>query len=324
MATSQGRNPRATRSKKKTKPVAKVTRKSAKPPAKKTATKAPAKAKPVKKTARPEPAKKAAKSAQKVQSAPRKKPLVKQPVKKTAAKAEDKVKKVAPTTAASNGKAKAPAKTREPVAKPEEIKAKKSTAGRSKKQDTAEPVAPVKRAPMVSEELTDSSEEEQFDVKAVEEDDFFADSVKPRSKTRPGTEFDEEEDFLDEFDEDAVLDEDVIIPDAIELDPLDVPIDLLDPDLIETPPARPAAPPKPKPNRNDRRQQKCDSCGGMYGWLSVERLCFNCLKKKIAAKKREEEGYTTGFGSGGGGGGGGGGSSGGGGGGDHDDDDGEL
>jgi len=104
-------------------------------------------------------------------------------------------------------------------------------------------------------------------------------------------------DSIDEFIADDLpavedeVEEDAVIPENLEeLDPLDLPLALLDPDLVEVP--RPAGPirPKPKP-RAERQPKQCASCGQMFNWLSVDQLCFNCLKKKLAAKKREDESY---------------------------------
>lgn len=90
---------------------------------------------------------------------------------------------------------------------------------------------------------------------------------------------------------DEIEEDDVVIPeDLSELDPLDLPLALLDPDLLEVP--RPVGPPRPKPKpRVERQPKQCASCKGMFAWLSVDRICFNCLKKKLAAKKREDEAY---------------------------------
>ncbi|MBI5060255.1 hypothetical protein HZB60_10810 [candidate division KSB1 bacterium] len=115
--------------------------------------------------------------------------------------------------------------------------------------------------------------------------------------------FDADSDFLEELEDDLpVDDEDVISPDAIDIDPLDVPLELLDPELVEVP--RAALPPRPKPKapRGERRLLKCEGCGQMFGWLSVEKYCFNCLKRKLAQRKSPDENYTPGGFSGGGGG----------------------
>ncbi|HEY3295271.1 MAG TPA: hypothetical protein VGL38_07520 [bacterium] len=90
---------------------------------------------------------------------------------------------------------------------------------------------------------------------------------------------------------DDIDEEDAVIPeDLSELDPLDLPLALLDPELVEVP--RPAGPVRPKPKpRVERNPKQCAGCGNMFTWLSVDQLCFNCLKKKLAAKKREDEAY---------------------------------
>jgi len=87
------------------------------------------------------------------------------------------------------------------------------------------------------------------------------------------------------------IEEDAVIPeDLAELDPLDIPLVLLDPELVEVP--RPVGPTRPKPKpRVERHPKQCASCGQMFTWLSVDQLCFNCLKRKLAAKKREDEAY---------------------------------
>ena len=101
--------------------------------------------------------------------------------------------------------------------------------------------------------------------------------------------------FDDELMQDYVMDEEPEeeeIQDEMALDPLELPLELLDPELVEVP--RPAAPPKAKQKvaTANRRQQPCANCGNMYTWLSVDQLCFNCLKKKLAQRKREDESYS--------------------------------
>ena len=86
--------------------------------------------------------------------------------------------------------------------------------------------------------------------------------------------------------------DELLVPEDIELDPLEIPLELLDPDLVDVP--RPQTPPrpKPKPARSERRMQQCAACGGMFQWVSVERLCFSCLKRKLSQRKREDESYS--------------------------------
>ncbi len=101
--------------------------------------------------------------------------------------------------------------------------------------------------------------------------------------------------FDDELMQDYVMDEESEeeeIQDEMALDPLELPLELLDPELVEVP--RPAAPPKAKQKvaTAHRRQQPCANCGNMYTWLSVDQLCFNCLKKRLAQRKREDESYS--------------------------------
>jgi hypothetical protein len=103
----------------------------------------------------------------------------------------------------------------------------------------------------------------------------------------------DEPDAVEEYLEaDLSLEEDaLIIPEDIVLDPDGLPLPLLDPELVEVP--RPVTPkPKPKITRSDRRPQVCAGCGGTFTWLSVENLCFSCLKRKLAQRKREDESYT--------------------------------
>jgi hypothetical protein len=105
------------------------------------------------------------------------------------------------------------------------------------------------------------------------------------------------EPIIEEFLDDDVpgADDDAAIPEDLELDPLEIPLELLDPELVDVP--RPSVPPKPKPKlpRSERRPQNCAGCGGQYTWLSVDGLCFSCLKKKLAARKRDDEVYGGGF-----------------------------
>jgi hypothetical protein len=121
---------------------------------------------------------------------------------------------------------------------------------------------------------------------------------KPPSTRAPKVKnFEPDDEFIDEDPLAIDEEEDILIPpDAIELDPLEIPLELLDPELVEVP--RPTIPnkPKPRPVKSERKPQKCAQCGGMFPWLSVDGLCFNCLKKKLAARKREDESYSSGFG----------------------------
>ena len=99
--------------------------------------------------------------------------------------------------------------------------------------------------------------------------------------------------FDDELMQDYVMDEDVApeeLDEELAMEPMELPLELLDPELIEVP--RPASVPKPKPKPvASKRQQVCASCGNTYTWLSVEQFCFSCLKKKLAQRKREDESY---------------------------------
>jgi hypothetical protein len=82
----------------------------------------------------------------------------------------------------------------------------------------------------------------------------------------------------------------IVLPESVE--GLDYPPALLDADLAELP--RPPAAPRPrsKLQRVERRPQQCAGCGGTFAWVSVEQLCFSCLKRKLSQRKREDETYT--------------------------------
>jgi hypothetical protein len=102
-----------------------------------------------------------------------------------------------------------------------------------------------------------------------------------------------EADLVEEYIEsDLNLDEEeLVVPDEIELDPIGIPITLLDPELVDVP--RPA-PPKSKPKivRTERRPQVCAGCGGTFIWLSVDGLCFSCLKRKLSQRKRDDDSFS--------------------------------
>jgi len=103
-----------------------------------------------------------------------------------------------------------------------------------------------------------------------------------------------EADLVEEYiEDDLVLEEDaLVVPDDIELDPIGIPLTLLDPELVEVP--RPTPPkPKPKISRAERRAHTCAGCGGTFIWLSVDGLCFSCLKRRLSQRKREDEGFTA-------------------------------
>jgi hypothetical protein len=99
--------------------------------------------------------------------------------------------------------------------------------------------------------------------------------------------------FDDDLMQDYVMDEEPAgeeLEDEIAMEPIELPLELLDPELVEVP--RPSSPPKPKPKPvSNRRQQVCANCRNTFAWLSVEQLCFNCLKKKLSQRKREDETY---------------------------------
>jgi len=229
---------------------------------------------------RAKPAAKAAKPAPKAEPKLKSKPVkVATPVKKSLMVDVEKPKKKtenatpevkpehAPKTKAakSDGDGLAPKKALKAAAKPEksepftdEEEAPKSGRGRKPKSESSD--KPVR------EKAGRPSKAKPLD--AI--DEFLADDV-------PAT--------------DDIEEEDAIIPeDLSELDPLDLPLALLDPELVEVP--RPVGPMRPKPKpRVERNPKQCAGCGGMFTWLSVDQLCFNCLKKKLAAKKREDEAY---------------------------------
>lgn len=106
-----------------------------------------------------------------------------------------------------------------------------------------------------------------------------------RARKRSATEEFLEEDMeeIEEVEDPEVLDD---------LDPFASTI-ILDPDLPGPPPvplaATTAAPLPPRPKRLAPRMQVCVDCGQQYGWLSIEKVCFNCLKKRVAQRKKDED-----------------------------------
>jgi len=93
--------------------------------------------------------------------------------------------------------------------------------------------------------------------------------------------------FADELMQDYVMDDEPA-REELSREPLELPLELLDPELVEVP--RPTPKPKPKPVTS-KRQQACQACGNTFPWLSVEQLCFTCLKRRLAQRKREDETY---------------------------------
>jgi len=95
------------------------------------------------------------------------------------------------------------------------------------------------------------------------------------------------EEFLEE--DSAIELDDDLDPDLVDLDPLDALV-VLDPELEDDPSLKPKAPPaiKPKVGKLAPRLQTCNHCGKSFPWLSADKLCFNCLKKKIAQKRSDE------------------------------------
>jgi len=109
----------------------------------------------------------------------------------------------------------------------------------------------------------------------------------------PSEEPEVEADLVEEYiEDDLVLEEDErVVPGDIELDPMGIPLTLLDPELVDVP--RPTPPkPKPKISRTGGRAQACAGCGGTFVWLSVNGLCFSCLKRRLSQRKREDEGFS--------------------------------
>lgn len=207
-------------------------------------------------------------------------------------------------------KPKAPLSSKEkPAKRKETAKAKEPVATKETKAITAAAVpTPVPAPPPVVKETKAKAPKAaakatapKVDLPLVESEEKIASRRKSRahdappkpkgSRSRaakiPG--------FDDELMQDYVMDEESEeeeIQDEMALDPLELPLELLDPELVEVP--RPAAPPKAKQKvaTANRRQQPCANCGNMYTWLSVDQLCFNCLKKKLAQRKREDETYS--------------------------------
>lgn len=108
----------------------------------------------------------------------------------------------------------------------------------------------------------------------------------------PVEEFGAVADFIEEDALEPEVDEE-LIGGELELDHLEIPIELLDPNLVDVP--KPATPPKPKPKplASERRERACAACGQMFFWLSVEGLCFSCLKRRLAQRRREDETVPT-------------------------------
>jgi hypothetical protein len=108
--------------------------------------------------------------------------------------------------------------------------------------------------------------------------------------------FDPDVPLIEPDEMDLVLEPEALLP-AVDLpiEDLDIPLELWDPELLDVTRPAPAPapkPPKPKPPKADKRQQRCQNCGATFTWLSVDGLCFNCLKKKVAQKRREDETFS--------------------------------
>ena len=90
------------------------------------------------------------------------------------------------------------------------------------------------------------------------------------------------------------IEPEVLLPaEDLPIEGLDIPLELWDPELLDVnrPPPAPK-PPKPKPAKADKRQQQCQNCGATFTWLSVDGLCFTCLKRRVAQRRREDESYS--------------------------------
>jgi hypothetical protein len=106
--------------------------------------------------------------------------------------------------------------------------------------------------------------------------------------------FEPDSPLLDPDDIDLVIEPEALLPaEDLPIEALDIPLELWDPELLDVtrPPPAPK-PPKPKPPKADKRQQQCQNCGATFTWLSVDGLCFNCLKRKVAQKRREDETFS--------------------------------
>jgi hypothetical protein len=112
-------------------------------------------------------------------------------------------------------------------------------------------------------------------------------TVSPATRDAP------EADVVEEYIESSLVleEEGLVVPDDIELDPIGIPLTLLDPELVDVP--RPTLPkPKSKITRTERRPQACAGCGQTFVWLSVDGYCFSCLKRKLSQRKREDESFS--------------------------------
>ncbi|MBK6766622.1 MAG: hypothetical protein IPG71_10000 [bacterium] len=104
----------------------------------------------------------------------------------------------------------------------------------------------------------------------------------PKARRRSAT----EEFLVEDMDEIGDAEDPEVLDD---LDPFSSTI-ILDPDLPGPPPAPSAAVPlPPRPKRLAPRMQVCVDCRQPYGWLSIEKVCFNCLKKRVAQRKKDED-----------------------------------
>ena len=204
-----------------------------------------------------------------------------------------------------------PDKPKAPI-KEKEKRVKASEPVKAKELPKAKPASPIAVAPVVKEPKVKAPKAAAKAITPKLElppPDFDEELAPPRRKTREPREPGESSGrakgtrsraakipgFDDELMQDYVMDEEAEeeeSPDEMALDPLELPLELLDPELVEIP--HPSSPPKPKQKiaTANRRQQACSHCGNMFTWLSVEQLCFNCLKKKLAQRKREDESYS--------------------------------
>ncbi len=132
----------------------------------------------------------------------------------------------------------------------------------------------------------DADEDDDDDEEEGDDDDRPARSKKrDGKKAMRGRKRSATEEFLEEDMEETEEVEDVEILD--DLDPFASTL-ILDPELAGPPPAPPAQLP-PRPKRLAPRMQVCADCGQQFGWLSIEKVCFNCLKKRVAQRKKDED-----------------------------------
>ncbi len=227
------------------------------------------------------------------------------PAKKSTPKVTKTIKKKKASLAAVNP----PEVIEEDVAVLDPQTAPKRSAAKSEKSANGAKSAAVKRghkpkAHAEPEDPNESLKREEFsktrDKKSmrqiVKNDDDFEDDdsndVSPTGRGRNGGKKSVKsrkrsatEEFLEEDSEESEETEDVEILD--DLDPFTSTL-ILDPELSGPPPA-PVAPLPPRPKRLAPRLQTCVDCGQQFGWLSMEKVCFACLKRRVAQRKKDED-----------------------------------